>query len=101
MRRTRNRVSVPASRKALPLVSGSNMKACANSKYVAFERIVYSLATRCPLCKWDLRLIRPAGDAKRSVKAAGDFEQQASDRVKHGRSSTFQYLHSTNPNARG
>ena len=38
------------------------MRACANTKCVAFGRIVYSLATRCPLCKWDLRGILPASE---------------------------------------
>ena len=30
------------------------MKVCPNSKCQMFGRIVYALATRCPLCKWDL-----------------------------------------------
>jgi hypothetical protein len=38
------------------------MRACANRKCVAFGRIVYSVATRCPLCKWDLKGILPASE---------------------------------------
>ena len=38
------------------------MTACANTKCVAFGRIVYSLATRCPLCKWDLKGILPVSE---------------------------------------
>lgn len=38
------------------------MRACANTKCVGFGRIVYSLATRCPLCKWDLKGLLPASE---------------------------------------
>jgi hypothetical protein len=38
------------------------MRACVNSKCVAFGRIVYSLATRCALCKWDLKFTLPASE---------------------------------------
>jgi len=31
------------------------MRVCANTECVAFGRIVYSVATRCPLCRWDLK----------------------------------------------
>jgi len=31
------------------------MRACPNTQCVLFGRIVYALATRCPLCKWDLK----------------------------------------------
>ena len=44
------------------------MRACANRKCVAFGRIVYSVATRCPLCKWDLKGILPASEAGTSSK---------------------------------
>jgi hypothetical protein len=30
------------------------MKACQNPECVVRGRVVYTLATRCPLCKWDL-----------------------------------------------
>jgi len=46
-----------------------NMRVCANSSCVAFGHIVYSLATRCPLCKWDLR-------ATASAKPAQSIPQQ-------------------------
>ena len=39
------------------------MRACINTKCVAFGRIVYSVATRCPLCKWDLNSVAPASEA--------------------------------------
>ena len=38
------------------------MRTCPNSKCVAFGRIVYSVATRCPLCKWDLKNILPTSE---------------------------------------
>lgn len=38
------------------------MRTCINTKCVAFGRIVYSLATRCPLCKWDLKCLRPVSE---------------------------------------
>ena len=38
------------------------MRTCPNSKCVAFGRIVYSVATRCPLCRWDLKNEVPAGE---------------------------------------
>jgi hypothetical protein len=31
------------------------MRICPNTACVAFGRIVYSVATRCPICKWDLK----------------------------------------------
>lgn len=30
------------------------MKACQNPGCVVRGRVIYTLATRCPLCKWDL-----------------------------------------------
>lgn len=39
------------------------MRSCVNTKCVARGRIVYSVATRCPLCKWDLKNILPASEA--------------------------------------
>lgn len=44
------------------------MRACVNTKCVAFERVVYSVATRCPLCKWDLKSLAPASEAPRDNK---------------------------------
>ena len=38
------------------------MRACPNPQCVAFGRIVYSLATRCPLCRWDLKNPLPASE---------------------------------------
>jgi hypothetical protein len=38
------------------------MRACPNSQCVAFGRIVYSVATRCPLCRWDLKNALPASE---------------------------------------
>jgi hypothetical protein len=38
------------------------MRTCANPKCVTFGRIVYSVATRCPLCKWDLKTALPASE---------------------------------------
>jgi hypothetical protein len=47
----------------------SRMRACINPKCVSFGRIVYSLATRCPLCKWDLKFTLPASEASAPAKA--------------------------------
>ena len=44
------------------------MRACPNTKCVSFGRIVYSLATRCPLCKWDLKSILPTSEVAASAK---------------------------------
>jgi len=38
------------------------MRACCNSECVAFGRIVYSVATRCPLCRWDLKPTLPMSE---------------------------------------
>ncbi len=38
------------------------MRTCSNQKCVAFGRIVYSVATRCPLCKWDLKVSLPMSE---------------------------------------
>lgn len=48
------------------------MRACANTKCVAYGRIVYSLATRCPLCKWDLKGILPVSEVGAESKAGRD-----------------------------
>lgn len=45
------------------------MRVCANSNCVAFGRIVYSVATRCPLCRCDLQFIRPSSEVHASAKA--------------------------------
>lgn len=45
------------------------MRACPNSKCVAFGRIVYSVATRCPICKWDLKFTRPVSEVASTSKA--------------------------------
>jgi hypothetical protein len=45
------------------------MRACINRKCVSFGRIVYSVATRCPLCKWDLKFTLPASEAAAAAKA--------------------------------
>ena len=39
------------------------MRACPNTNCAVFGRIVYTLATRCPLCKWDLKNTLPASEA--------------------------------------
>ncbi|HET6176793.1 MAG TPA: hypothetical protein VFE61_07675 [Candidatus Sulfotelmatobacter sp.] len=39
------------------------MRACSNTNCVVFGRIVYTLATRCPLCKWDLKNTLPISEA--------------------------------------
>lgn len=44
------------------------MRACPNTRCVAYGRIVYSLATRCPLCKWDLKIIRPMSETAAAPK---------------------------------
>jgi hypothetical protein len=44
------------------------MRSCPNTGCVAFSRIVYSVATRCPLCKWDLKNTLPMSEASASPK---------------------------------
>jgi hypothetical protein len=44
------------------------MRACINTQCVAFGRMVYSVTTRCPLCKWDLRMIPAAKEAVATSK---------------------------------
>ena len=39
------------------------MRSCPNAKCVAFGHIVYSVATRCPLCRWDLKFTLPASES--------------------------------------
>ncbi|MGH9496742.1 MAG: hypothetical protein ACRD3B_17215 [Candidatus Sulfotelmatobacter sp.] len=46
------------------------MRTCTNTTCVAFGRIVYSVATRCPLCKWDLKFTVPVSEAASSSNAA-------------------------------
>jgi hypothetical protein len=38
------------------------MRACTNTECVAFGRIVYSVATRCQLCRWDLKNTLPLSE---------------------------------------
>jgi len=38
------------------------MRACTNMKCAVFGHVVYSVSTRCPLCKWDLKPILPASE---------------------------------------
>lgn len=46
------------------------MRTCMNAKCVAFGHIVFSVATRCPLCRWDIRRILPASEIPSSTKPA-------------------------------
>jgi hypothetical protein len=46
------------------------MRSCPNTACVAFGRIVYSVATRCPLCKWDLKNTLPMSETAASPKPA-------------------------------
>ena len=39
------------------------MKICCNTKCAMFGRIIYALATRCPVCRWDLKSPTPAAEA--------------------------------------
>jgi len=41
------------------------MRICPNTKCVAFGRIVYAVATRCPMCKWDLKPTLPVSEMAR------------------------------------
>ena len=38
------------------------MRTCTNKKCLAYGHIVYSVMTRCPLCKCDLRATLPASE---------------------------------------
>jgi len=44
------------------------LKSCPNTACTAFGRIFYSLTTRCPFCKWDLK--STAAAAPQSAAAA-------------------------------
>lgn len=60
------------------------MRACANTKCVAFGRIVYSVATRCPLCKWDLKGSLPVSEVgaegtEKGGPRASNLRPQTSD----------------------
>jgi hypothetical protein len=41
------------------------MKICPNTKCSVYGHIVYTLATRCPVCKWDLKPPLPASEIAR------------------------------------
>jgi hypothetical protein len=45
------------------------MRICPNTQCVAFGRIVFSVATRCPLCRWDLKNALPASETAPAPKA--------------------------------
>ena len=47
------------------------MRTCTNANCVGFGHLVFSVATRCPLCRWDLRRILPASEITFPVKPAG------------------------------
>jgi len=38
------------------------MRTCPNADCKAFGHIVYSVVTRCPLCRWDLKSALPASE---------------------------------------
>ncbi len=46
------------------------MRTCTNAQCVAFGHIVFSVATRCPLCRWDLRRMLPASEVSSLSKLA-------------------------------
>lgn len=48
------------------------MRACKNTNCVAFGRIVYSVATRCPFCRWDLKITLPVSEVTASPKPASN-----------------------------
>jgi len=43
------------------------MKICPNAKCSVFGKIVYALATRCPVCRWDLRVTLPTSEVAHPV----------------------------------
>ena len=49
------------------------MRTCTNANCVAYGHIVFSVATRCPLCRWDLRRILPASEISASTKPRQDM----------------------------
>ena len=48
----------------------NDIRVCDNPKCNAHGRIVYSVATRCPLCKWDLKPQLPASEIKMSKEVS-------------------------------
>ena len=44
------------------------MRVCPNTRCVAFSRIVFSVATRCPLCRWDLKSTVPVSETAAQAK---------------------------------
>jgi len=51
------------------------MRACPNIRCTVFGRIVYSLTTRCPLCKWDLKPILPKNSGAQNEREGHDFSR--------------------------
>ncbi len=45
------------------------MKICPNAKCSVFGHIVYTVVTRCPVCKWDLKSTLPSSEAARPQSA--------------------------------
>ena len=45
------------------------MKSCTNIRCAVFGHVVYSVTTRCPLCKWDLKSILPVSEIAPAPKA--------------------------------
>lgn len=46
------------------------MRTCTNSKCIGFGHIIFSVSTRCPLCRCDLRRTLPASEISSAPKPA-------------------------------
>ena len=54
-----------------------SMKTCPNEKCPLFGRIVYAVATRCAVCKWDLKATLPASEQAHSKPGEASRAQSA------------------------
>lgn len=51
------------------------MRTCTNANCVGYGHIVFSVSTRCPLCRCDLRRILPASEISASRKPAQEIRE--------------------------
>ena len=56
------------------------MKYCPNYRCVAYGRVVYSQATRCAFCRWDLKPPRMKSEAAEPIQHGQANTSDASNR---------------------
>jgi hypothetical protein len=62
------RATMPLSRMRISAAT-TIMKICPNAKCSVFGHIVYTVVTRCPFCKWDLKSTLPSSEGARPQSA--------------------------------